>query len=355
MDVMYFHTANSNYIRVSKFLKSFKLAGVRCTYFGAVRGTEIWAGGEDCVDSGVRFGHGYRSIFSLLIYVWRGVIFLRNIKPNSLIITNEELYLIPFLAGYRGQIILDGIDALDVRTNRGLLGLLSMWVRISRRRANLVIEVEEFRKIRFPSFVDKTVVVRNIPNKSMVLGEGDSKNIFGKYIFAYGSLREGINGVEELLKAVSVINTGDEPVRIVIAGVLNGSKLEKLVLSSPDIVFLGCCSHEECISLARNAIAIFAFYRPVNQNFIMAAPNKYYEAIEVKNTFIINSECKISRHVVSEGHGYAVEYENVLGLQRVISQCKLESRARNEHDGPVWDEDFEKVLRWMGERGIIDF
>jgi hypothetical protein len=60
--------------------------------------------------------------------------------------------------------------------------------------------------------------------------------------------------------------------------------------------------------LGQKASAIFAHYKPLNQNFRLAAPNKVYEAFALARPLLINSEAVISQMCRDEGFGYVSPY-----------------------------------------------
>lgn len=344
MRICYLHTSSPKYIRVDKFINSFLEKGDKITFFGAMREGEKWKDEVFAINSNIRFKHGLKSIFSLFMYIYKASRFIRNTNPDVVIVTNEELYLAVIAAGYKGYVVLEAIDALDIRSRKNII--FDKVTKLARSQVNLIVEVEDFRKERFPKLLDKTVVVRNIPTVNY---SSLDLQLPEKYIFAYGSLREGINGIEQLIKATEELNEEGKNFSIVIAGYIDGLGLDRMVSSSPHVRFLGKLTHGECMTIGKSAKALFAYYKPVNVNFVMAAPNKYYEALLLGKPLLINSETKISREIASKGEGYASEYENVEVLKKNLETILSEYENPIQKSSLSWEVDFNKFYKRLSD------
>ncbi|WP_019528828.1 glycosyltransferase [Dasania marina] len=344
MDIGFFHTANSDYVRVKKIMESFLKKGDKITYYGAVRGSEKWNILPSAIYSGVRLPHGLRSIFSYVVYLVKAIYFLRRIKADIVIVTNEELMLIPFLSRYKGYVCLDAIDALDIRRSDSIL--TKFFTVLARKRADLIVEVEEFRSDRFPEFKNKTVVVRNIPIRCNESKEENYKIdvTLTPFIFAYGSLRENLNGIEVLLDVLDKMNEDGRKCSLIIAGFIHDKDLLNDILRRSYICYVGKIKSEECMNIARRSIGVFAYYRPINLNFIMAAPNKYYEAQMSNVPLLINSECVISKSAEQKGFGLSGKYDDRNTLLKNINYI-IDNRGfqKTIRVSDSWERDFDKL------------
>lgn len=328
MRILYAHTAPIDYIRVRKNVQVFNEIG-DTTYVGAER-------------ENMRYNtsSSFESHLSHLTYVktelcilegWRGVIglfkyahHLRQVvmisKPDVVVLTNEELYILfRFLnPWFSGRIIIDAIDALDLRSNRKRLvtKIFKLIVIYSRKSAEVVVEVEEFRRDLRPNLAFNSVIIRNTP-PSKGTREVNVSKVEVPYIYASGSLNSEINGIETLVSA-----TKNSKYNVVIAGDIVDNSLLKSLQDNDHVTLLGRIGFEESIEFAKNSFAMFAHYSPNNLNFVFAAPNKVYEAFMLGKPLLINIECKISDFCVNNGFGYPTIYGDVTGLLSKIRQIE---------------------------------
>jgi hypothetical protein len=347
--LLYYHTASPTYVRCDKFVQEFQNHQIDYTFLGAQRkGVQVWESDANCRKSKFRFGHGFLSILPLISYILEGVILLRRTRPDKILITNEELYLIPLLARYKGIVILDAIDALDIRTNNtpGIIHRFFVaFTLFVRRRVSFIIEVEEFRSERLPEFKNKTFVLRNIPEDIDFPQIIEPRDKAEKYIFAWGSLNEDVNGVEKLIAAVDFMNkTRKDKIKILIAGVIRGANLLQMISERENILTLGFIERQECFSLLDNCLAAFAFYKPINQNFILAAPNKVYEALALGQFLLINSECKISSMCVEAGYASKIKFDDVNGISSAIEGILRRLESGEPRPKPV---QFDSRQEWV--------
>jgi glycosyltransferase involved in cell wall biosynthesis len=228
----------------------------------------------------------------------------------------------------RYHIALDAIDALDIRSDSlaSLRGLIRRFVSYARGKADLVVEVEEFRSTLRPAFKNKTIVVRNTPaatnhaTEDPVATDDLNPLLPQKYIYASGSLNSYINGLETLIAAAKRF----DGLQVVIAGFIKDQPLLDLIEANRDrVVFYGPLSHAQSMALGRQALAIFAHYKPLNQNFRLAAPNKVYEAFALARPLLINSEAVISQMCHDEGFGYVSPYGDVAALEQEIARMQV--------------------------------
>jgi glycosyltransferase involved in cell wall biosynthesis len=339
MKIFYSHTSTPTYIRCLKNITALTEAGHSVIFFGAQReGGPVY---DAHTFSGVpnlqvelyphKFPHGLGSAVYLLRFLVALRCKIEKVKPDVVLLTNEELMLATPFLDKRYGIALDAIDALDIRSDSltSLRGLIRRFVSYARGKADLVVEVEEFRSTLRPAFQNKTIIVRNTPAASSPATvdpavSGDlNPPLPQKYIYASGSLNSGINGLETLIAAVNRF----DGLHVVIAGFIKDQPLLNLIAANRDrVVFYGPLSHAQSMTLGRQALGIFAHYKPLNQNFRLAAPNKVYEAFALARPLLINSEAVISQMCREEGFGYVSPYGNVAALEQEIAHM-LESRV----------------------------
>lgn len=339
MKILYSHTSTPNYIRCLKNITALTEAGHSVIFFGVQReGGPVY---DADAFAGVpnlkvelyphKFPHGLGSA----IYLMRFLVALRRkieeVKPDVVLLTNEELMLATPFLNKRYRIVLDAIDALDIRSDSlaSLHVLIRHFVNYARSKADLVVEVEEFRSTLRPAFENKTIIVRNTPAASNLATVDPAAScdlnppLPSKYIYASGSLNSNINGVETLITAAKRF----DGLHVVIAGFIKDQSLLDMIEANHDhVVFYGPLSHTQSMALGQQASAIFAHYKPLNQNFRLAAPNKVYEAFALARPLLINSEAVISQMCRDEGFGYVSPYGDVAALEQVIA-CMLQIRV----------------------------
>ncbi len=359
MKIIYAHTTSVNYVRVKKNLDFFDSMGDEIIYYGAQReGQEqdkLHEINKNFNNVKVSYynktiPHGIRSLFYFFGYIIDLNRLINKHRPDVIVITNEELYLSILLGIGKTKIVLDAIDALDIRVNVNSFfrSILKKVVEYVRKNVDSIIEVEEFRSLRFPEFNKKTVIIRNTPflideiSPTAKINEGKS------YIYASGSLNEDLNGIETLIKAVTYLNEKKGcNVFLKIAGILNGDNLKLIVNKSKYVEFIGSVSFKKSLEIASNSIAIFAFYIPDRLNFIYAAPNKVYESFMLGKPILINKECFISDYCVKKGNGYISGFYDYKELSKNISEIYKNNNFKN-YDSLI--EDFKKNMCWDIEK-----
>lgn len=355
MNIIYGHTSNIDYVRVKKNLEYFDTLDLNITYFGAYRlGQEIKKEYNPYSNIKVLYykkvlSHGWKSFINFLGYLYCLNKLIRKEKPEVIILTNEELYLaLFFLNRKKVTIVIDAIDALDIRveTNSVIKQILNGFVKLVRRKSNTIVEVEEFRKRRFPKYESKTIVIRNTPNVlAQNLKIDNSLVLDYEYIYASGSLNKNINGLETLIEALQIINSkeNNKKIGLVIAGIIIGDDLLKKIQNNSFIQYVGSVTLEESQYLASKAKAMFAFYKPDRENFIYAAPNKVYESFMLGKPLLINKECIISELCKSKGNGFLSLYDDALQLSSNINSIEKTDLIELKND-------FKSTMCWHIEQ-----
>lgn len=356
MLILYAHTSPINNVRITKNVKKL-IINHKVIYVGSERNAvksinlsfldEINSGKLVYILKKKKILNGISGLLGFIQYVLLLNHHIKKNKPDLIILTNEELVFClkiinPFL---KTKIILDAIDALDIRTSSKFIKkyILCKIVNFARNKSNLIIEVEEFRKKLRPEFNNKTIVIRNTPSKIDFLKKNKQEE---KYIYASGSLNKDINGIEILLKACNNFKF-----KIIIAGFITDKGLLQLIESHNNCQYIGQVSYEDSLNYAFYSSAIFAYYSPVIENFKFAAPNKVYEAFMLGKPLIINSECVISSFCKQNNFGYLNNYydsksledtlQNIFSKDFNFNETKVKNKFNSEYDWNIeskkWD------------------
>lgn len=357
MKILYSHTSTPTYIRCMKNIMALTEAGHTVIFFGAQRkGGPVY---EAEAFAGVpnlqvelyphKLPHGLSSATYLLRFLVALRSKIKEVKPDVVLLTNEELMLATPFLDKQCRIAIDAIDALDIRSDSlaSLRGPIRRFVNYARSKADLIVEVEEFRSVLRPAFEKKTIIVRNTPAVSnpasidlVAFGDLDP-SLPQKYIYASGSLNSDINGLETLIAATKRF----DGLHVVIAGFIKDRSLLALIEANRDhVVFYGPLTHAQSMALGRKASAIFAHYKPLNQNFRLAAPNKVYEAFALARPLLINSEAVISQMCRDEGFGYVSPYGDIAALEQEIARA-LEVQVNNSISAR-----FNSHFSWASEK-----
>lgn len=357
MNIIYAHTTNTQYVRVKKNLEYFDTLNANVIFFGARRaGQKVNKESDKYSNIKIIYfdkilQHGWRSLVNFVAYLYRLNRLIKKNKPDVLVLTNEELYLsLLFVNRNKTKVVIDAIDALDIRveTNFLMKKILNKFVKYVRAKSNKIVEVEDFRKERFPQYINKTSVIKNTPN---VLNQNfkSSKSFHQEcdYIYASGSLNQNINGLEVLIDALDIVNSKkNTKIKLIIAGIILGDELSKKIKNNHHVSYIGSISLEESHYLASKSIAMFAFYKPDRLNFIYAAPNKVYESFMLGKPLLINEECIISKFCKEKGNGYVSKYNDEVELSNnILNIIDKPYKFSNE-----LKEDFKQTMSWEKER-----
>ena len=326
--IVYSHTLPPTNVRVKKNVYAFLNLGYSIFYYGINRiGHKKFSDNDFVLSSNLNIyvdekpiPNGLRGIFHFLKFIKNFANYIQINNPDIIVITNEELFLVSFFLTnkLREKIVLDAIDALDLRSKQNFIVefCLKKYVNYVRSRVTRIVEVEEFRSDLRPSFKNKTIIVKNTPaihslNFNSEQAERYKNIISHTFIYCSGSLSSKINGIELLIKAIQQFNE----IKIVVAGFISDFELINLFeKNSKHIIFIGSISLEDSIYLSSKSLCYFAFYSPTIVNFKLAAPNKVYEAFMLGKPLLINSECLISTFCRENGFGFTSNYNSVKGL-----------------------------------------
>jgi glycosyltransferase involved in cell wall biosynthesis len=360
--MVYIYSELPTYVRVEKNLRLFNDIYDDVTYIGCNRSGGKWKKPLPNIKYNIyeeKIAHGgiksVKNSIGFLFYVMKK---LNNIKPDVIIFCNEEYYL-PFLFPFISRpkfLVCEVLDSLAIRVVGPMSNfspIFSLYCRYVRKKVDLVVEMTEERLSFYDEENINSVVIHNSPMiRSNDLELSDSINIKlpkSPYIFVSGSILQGISGIETLLDATSRI----KDVVIVFAGRKSGSWVDE-VISHPKVNYLGVLAPEDALLVARKSLAIFAHYKPVNRNYIFAAPNKLYDSLSIGKPIVINSECKASDIAISAGNAFVSDYGDVSMLEarliQIVNLTEYEKSEISNHSLSTFTEKYSwEVMkkRWV--------
>tara|TARA_Y100000588_G_scaffold65221_1_gene65101 strand:+ start:16520 stop:17668 length:1149 start_codon:yes stop_codon:yes gene_type:complete len=363
MRLVYIYSELPSYVRVNKNLSVFSNKFDEVHYIGANRNGIDWVDGylADNVfchifDSRIPNG-GFKSIIKSISFSFFASQKLNAIKPDILVLGNEEAY-VPFLLSNvtrrDTKIICELLDSLAIRLT-GRLTVLTPFARaFSSYVLNVsdrVVEVSEARLSRHKNKENKFSVIHNSPEEnfldSELLSDLLTQRLDGiqDFIYVSGSVVPHISGVESLLAAVEELNDEGYRVSIVYSGRLNGEWANNSFFSSKYVHSLGCLTPSQSLNLAQKSIAMFAFYKPINLNYVYAAPNKVYDAIRIAKPVLMNSECKAKYLLNDFGLLLESSFGNVSQIKKNIVSLLNEGQPTIKEKAEI-KERYDKEFSW---------
>ncbi len=330
MKLVYIYSELPTYVRVEKNLTLFKELYSEVVYIGCNRSGGEW----DTPVSGIEYhvyekeiAHGgLASVKNSLSFLQYVISKLKILKPDVVIFCNEEYYL-PFILPFVPRpkyLVCEVLDSLAIRVVGPMsifTSLFNVYCKYVRTRVDLIVEMTDERLSFYDEKKLNTVVIHNSPmNRCNDLSLSLSQSIIAKlpnkpYIFISGSILQGISGIETLLEAVSRL----ERIEIVFAGRKSSHWVDE-VINHPKVNYLGVISPENALLVAKNSMAMYAHYKPVNRNYVFAAPNKLYDSLSIGKPLIINQECKASDVAIKAGNAFISNYGDVDMLEAKILQ-----------------------------------
>ncbi|MFC0117882.1 glycosyltransferase family 4 protein [Pseudoalteromonas xiamenensis] len=357
MKVIYVYSELPAYVRVKKNLSILSDYCTDVLYVGANRNG---ASSFECdfpdnvaceiYDKAIPHG-GFNSIISSLGFAKFALEVINENKSDLIIFANEELLWLKFFISYKPRVVCEILDSLEIRTV-GLVSFLNplfkLYCRYFYKECSHLIDVSEAR-IRHRNVVHKNICL--IPNKpaefemekAFVEIEGIHRTT---YIYVSGSILPDISGVEVLLKAVELLGVPD--FKIVYSGRLRGRWADEVFFSNPNVINLGELTSSQSLLVAQNSIGMFAYYKPINLNYILAAPNKVADALYLSKIIFINSECKVSELTKKASIGLTARFDDYQALANNISNVLNECFMPCSHTAKyVYEKNFSEnaILR----------
>lgn len=323
MKIAYIYSELPSYVRVKKNIKIFQDLGHSVVYIGCNRDGKTYDSSLDsftCKIYQKKIPHGgFSSLVGSIQFLLFAIKNLRDADPDVLIFCNEEYYLAAVLSMKRYKYtVCEVLDSLSIRVVGRLSifnALFTFYCNYVRKHVDLIVEMNQARLSLYPMNYRNAIVIPNANTDISAIECDLPFKLPDNFIFVSGSIVEGINGLETLVAAAMHFQN----LYIVYAGrseevfIRYTSQFERVVL-------LGNLEPKVAVAVGARATAMWAHYRPVNFNYLYAAPNKLYDAIATGVPLLINSECKASDDAINAGIGFVSDYGNKEQLINKINE-----------------------------------
>ncbi len=353
--VAYLYSEQPDYVRVKKVLKIFADVDADVHYIGCRRGNDNQRNYEDLDDISLHIANiniphgGFGSLIKTTLFLCYAIYVVIKIKPDLIVGVNEELCF-PFAKLFkRPRLICELYDSLALRASSAdsWVGRICRFISESTlSNCDALIEVSYDRlqlhtnrpanSIVIPNSIDKNV------NANFVMGPLAKRleKITTPYIYVSGSFTDEINGLEQLLSALDVIDTD---CIVVAAGRPNGAWVNSDFVNHARVTFIGHVSPNQSQFIAKNSIGLFAYYKPISLLYEHAAPNKIFDAMSLGIPIFMNSECKATQFSVNDGFGLAARYSDVNQLANNIKKV-IDSEFYIDKDVVI--DEFHTSYEW---------
>lgn len=300
---------------------------------------------------------GFRS-FSLFFAVWRYYFFffrtVLKLRPDIVHVVNEDLALMvsPFKLFFRFKVVLDIYDSFSLRYASSNL-ILKYSARVICKfcwwLSDVILVTDADRLNRLNLEHNKTWIVSNFPVEPDDLSpKALQKTDERLYIYVAGTLYSA-RGLEQILNVIE----SQSNVYVICAGWLYDECAEQFV-KHEKVNYVGVTTPAESLQYAAACDMIFAFYDPVNDNMLLASPNKIYDAMCVGRPVIINSETQVSKWVEEVEVGYACPYNDILGLTDIVDSM-LEMKLQGIDNSALIRKIFEQGYSWKtAEKQLVE-
>lgn len=279
------------------------------------------------------YASGFRSA-GLLLSVWLYYVFLVKticrVKPDIVHVVNEDMAIMvlplkPFL-GFK--VVCDIYDSFKLRyAGKNLfVRMLAAWLcQCAWRYSDAILVTDEDRRAKLELRTDKTWVVPNYPVDPEKVASVQLESAASRiYLYVAGTLYK-----QRGLENITAILNRHEEVHVISAGWVYDDIAENFV-KHRKVQFMGVLTPGESLGYAAACDAVIALYEPVNDNMLLASPNKIYDAMCVGRPVIINSETNISNWVVAQGVGYSCAYNDIEALRNIIREVAAKKQAGTE-------------------------
>jgi len=155
-------------------------------------------------------------------------------------------------------------------------------------------------------------------------------------------------GIAFLLDAVEAL----PEMRLLLAGRVPSQGLLARIQNHPQVQFLGWVSQEQSWQLGWRAQAMFSCYAPHSPINLLAASNKWYDAMMAGIPIITNCEVERSEWVGEQDIGYVIPYGDIGALRNClveINECPSKARRK----GMTGRAQFESHYNWTAMEGRL--
>lgn len=321
MRIALIHGNDGSDVRVGKTCRSLARLGFDTHFIGWDRRPgaekEIDLGGATAHVTKMDTDRGRATTAGYSSFLKHVVRWLHRLRPNIVCAVNEELAfaVLPFRGWLYQRLVCDIFDSLSARSGgrpwlvRKALSVAQYFALLG---ADRLIATDEHRMCLLGRFVDKTVVIENVPEDP---GEELACRIpSGPVTIWVGGSLEEIRGLRQLIEAIEPL----EDVRIVSAGWPFDAYSSEVFLKHPRVDYRGVVTARQALELAASCDAVFCYYAPVNYYMVNASPNKVHDALSVGRPVVINREVRLSEWVADQQMGYVCNYEDIGCLREAI-------------------------------------
>lgn len=334
MHVVVIHQQDGTDVRVGKVCRT--VSGQhRVTYLGWNRemvetSPDLGASARILFARAAKYGSG--TVAARFSFLWWLVRQLRRLRPDAVIVVNEELalplvLLRPFV-GYR--LLIDIHDPLADRVVvRGAGWLLKLIQTIARTGSDRLWVTDEARFARLSRrHQRKALILPNYPNRPKfrlqdALTDLSSPRVS---IAVLGSLHAN-RGIDILRQAMESCGG----CQVEAAGWI-ADDVSRSFCAMPEVRFHGVVDQQQSLRLMSSCDLVFCFYNPEIPNNRNASPNKVYEAICLGKKCVINEEAQVSQWVKANGFGYVCRYADVAALADILRAVQRDIPAHRAAD-----------------------
>lgn len=330
--------------RVEKYVNFYKEKALEYLLIGWNRSEDIKPQREDALffEKKAGYGKGARNIVNLILWNWYLLkILLKRREDYQLIHACDFDTMLPtvFMKLFWGKKVV--FDVFDWYTDSRQIGnkivkkvlkTVEQWVT---KKSDFIIICEEERIVQLPKDVDvnKVHVHRNLPDNMIEVDK--SANMDEKkrdsYVLSYVGVFDSGRGLKELLEAVS----HNKQVVLHMAGFGRLTNIVQNYAAKYDnIKYHGAVKHDQAMALMGSSDIIVGMYYTINRNHILAAPNKYYEALFLGKPLLTNVGTIVGDRTLKYQTGYAIEEgkEAILKFMADITEDKNRILGRNAKD-----------------------
>ena len=242
----------------------------------------------------------------------------------------------------RKKVIFDIFDWISSLTGKGMVyRIVEVVQNLAYKYSDYVILCEEERKKQARAKKPNVYVLPNIPNddiapdeKTLEITEKDLNNY--PVVVSYVGVFDRDRGLENLLKCIS--KKPDILLNIAGFGVLE-DLIRKYADRYPNIVLWGRVDYAVGQAIMKNSSLIAAMYYLTSPLHKYAAPNKYYESLELEVPVVTTRNTLVGSKVRRYDTGFVLD-ETLESLNALFEddklQEKIDKKKKNCHK--VWNE-----------------
>ena len=242
--------------------------------------------------------------------------------------------------------VFDWFSSTLANQNKLITKAFGFMERFSVNYSDYVIICEKERRIQIPFEIkdEALFVLPNIPdfNKDDFLSK-ESNLEFNNELLTVAYVG-GLYGERCLDELISLAEKG--VFNLLIAG-FGDQNLENRLKNSKqkNIKYFGRVPYERGLNIMYNADVIYAMYSKSNPNHLLAAPNKYYEAMFLGKPIISTVGINLEEKIVSDNIGYTTE-EDIYNIEKCIkSFSRSELLIKGKNAKKIWESKYKNYIK----------